>query len=127
RMLAPLSLLSFISSDLTSFHLHNHLNHSVPPCTDFYSHVCASGMHLNETIRFKSEYFYQDLAEKLQTRTRNNSIMNDIISARESDKCTFDSQLFKSNLLKRCGAESSCFLEEFYYFFNLYNVTTEKV
>lgn len=27
----------------------------------------------------------------------------------------------------RCGSYFECYLDEFYYFFNIYNITTEKV
>ncbi|KAF8372816.1 hypothetical protein PRIPAC_79245 [Pristionchus pacificus] len=127
EVISILGLFSSINGDYTYFHLQYFLNHSVSPCYDFYSHVCSVGMNLNDTVRYKSEQFYQNFAAKLDSRSRNNPIMNDISFAEESGNCSFDSQLYKSKLLMRCGTHFECYLDEFYYFFNIYNITTEKV
>ncbi|GMR48838.1 hypothetical protein PMAYCL1PPCAC_19033, partial [Pristionchus mayeri] len=109
RVIAILSMLSIISCDYTSFHLRNYLNHSVSPCSDFYSHVCPNNVHWNQTVRGKSEKYYKDMAARLKSRRTNNEVLNDIYSARNGGNCTLSLNGYKAKLVRRCGRRINCY------------------
>ncbi|GMR48840.1 hypothetical protein PMAYCL1PPCAC_19035, partial [Pristionchus mayeri] len=120
RMIVILFLISPIICDYTSFHLRNHLNHSVSPCSDFYSHVCPNNVHRNQTVVGKSEKYYKEMASRLKSQSRKNAILKDISSARKGGNCTFKLHKYKAKLSRRCGRRISCYRNEFTYFFNIY-------
>ncbi|GMT07474.1 hypothetical protein PENTCL1PPCAC_29648, partial [Pristionchus entomophagus] len=128
-MMLPLIfwLLPMIRADFDSYHLHTFLNNSVAPCANFYRHVCSVSMTANDTVARKSELYYEDLAKELQSRTRNNPVMNDIAEARADLNCIFDADVYSTILNERCKSDFDCYFEEYLYFFKLYNKTHENV
>ncbi|GMR62368.1 hypothetical protein PMAYCL1PPCAC_32563, partial [Pristionchus mayeri] len=126
-LLLILPLFSSSRADFASDHVHNFLNESVAPCDNFYRHVCSMGMGVNDTVAKKSAKYYQDMASRLQSRSANNPIMNDIAEARADLNCTFDDDVYSNLLQERCASDFDCYFDEFLYFFKLFNKTKENV
>lgn len=128
RFVSILAILPQIRSDFTFFHLHNYLNHSISPCSNFHGHVCGAIMNPNWTVQSKSENFYKSWAAKLNSRSPNDVIMvyrislekalsvifqNDIIYAREVGECKFNISAYQSILQQRYCMFQSSLLDSF--------------